>query len=151
MRISNGEKHGITYTNSWVTGKAITEENVEELASCARTRWKIENGHNNALKNRGYNLEHNFGHRKHHAGDLFFLLNPLAFQFHTILELSAEDCRKARSSVGRREETVKQLSGTGLEEAERLLERPGLYERRIGRLLRSGWKRKRKGTSGLAC
>jgi hypothetical protein len=103
MRISNEETHSVIYANSWVTDKAITEENVEVLASCARTRWKIENEHNNALKNRGYNLEHNFGHGKRHASELFFLLKLLAFQFHTILELSDEDYQKARSSVGRRD------------------------------------------------
>ena len=51
-----------------------------------RARWKIENEHHNVLKNRGYNLEHNFGHGNRHAADVFFLLNLLALQFHTILE-----------------------------------------------------------------
>jgi hypothetical protein len=60
--------------------------NVAYLAECGRARWKIENEHNNVLKNRGYNLEHNFGHGSNHAADIFFLLNLLAFQFHTILE-----------------------------------------------------------------
>jgi hypothetical protein len=55
------------------------------------------------LKNRGYKLEHNFGHGKRHAAELFFLLNLLAFQFHTILELGDEGYRKARASVGRRD------------------------------------------------
>jgi hypothetical protein len=35
--------------------------NVRLLAGYGRGRWKIENEHNNVLKNRGYNLEHNFG------------------------------------------------------------------------------------------
>jgi hypothetical protein len=55
------------------------------------------------LKNRGYNLEHNFGHGKKHAAKMFFLLNLLAFQFHTLLELGDEGYRKARASVGRRD------------------------------------------------
>jgi hypothetical protein len=75
-----------SYFNSWVTNKAITDMNVAYLAECGRTRWKIENEHNNVLKNRGYNLEHNFGHGSSHAADIFFLLNLLALQFHTILE-----------------------------------------------------------------
>jgi hypothetical protein len=74
------------YCNSWITNKAITDMNVAYLAECARTRWKIENEHHNVLKNRGYNLEHNFGHGSSHAADIFFLLNLLALQFHTILE-----------------------------------------------------------------
>jgi len=75
-----------SYRNSWVTNKAISDLNVAHLADCGRTRWKIENEHNNVLKNRGYNLEHNFGHGSSHAGDIFFLLNLLSLQFHTILE-----------------------------------------------------------------
>lgn len=75
-----------SYYNSWITNKPISEQNVRYLAECGRARWKIENEHNNVLKNRGYNLEHNFGHGNTHAADIFFLLNILAFQFHTILE-----------------------------------------------------------------
>jgi hypothetical protein len=75
-----------SYYNSWITNKAITDQNVAYLAECGRTRWKIENEHHNVLKNRGYNLEHNFGHGEKHAADVFFLLNLLALQFHTILE-----------------------------------------------------------------
>jgi hypothetical protein len=45
----------VVYRNSWITDKPVTEENVERMASCGQTRWKIENGHNNVLKNRGYN------------------------------------------------------------------------------------------------
>lgn len=75
-----------SFFNSWITNKAITDMNVAYLAECGRARWKIENEHNNVLKNRGYNLEHNFGHGKEHAADIFFLLNILALQFHTILE-----------------------------------------------------------------
>ena len=82
---SEGAKKA-SYFNSWVTNKPITKMNVEKLAECGRARWKIENEHNNVLKNRGYNLEHNFGHGKNHAADNFFLLNLLALQFHTILE-----------------------------------------------------------------
>ena len=47
---------------------------------------KPENEHHNVLKDRGYNLEHNFGHGESHAADTFFLLNLMALQFHTILE-----------------------------------------------------------------
>jgi hypothetical protein len=75
-----------SYRNSWITNKPINDMNVSYLAECGRARWKIENEHNNVLKNRGYNLEHNFGHGSSHAADIFFLLNILAFQFHTILE-----------------------------------------------------------------
>ena len=51
-----------------------------------RSRWKIENEHNNTLKTKGYNLEHNFGHGKENLSNLLITLNILAFLFHTILE-----------------------------------------------------------------
>ena len=103
MQIRNEKTGKVGYTNSWVTDKKITAEHVEMLASCARARWKIENEHNNVLKNRGYHLEHNFGHGKQYAGEIFLLLNLLAFQFHTVLELCDEEYGKARASVGRRD------------------------------------------------
>jgi hypothetical protein len=103
LQIINDNTGKVVYTNSWITDKEISAENVQLLASCARARWKIENEHNNVLKNRGYNLEHNFGHGKQHACEIFLLLNLLAFQFHTILELCDEEYGKARASVGRRD------------------------------------------------
>ena len=84
IRAEGAEKPG--YSNSWVTDKLITDNNAAYLAECGRARWKIENEHNNVLKNRGYNLEHNFGHGDSHAADIFFVLNLLSLQFHTILE-----------------------------------------------------------------
>jgi len=103
LQIINEKTGKAVYTNSWVTDKEISAENVELLASCGRARWKIENEHNNVLKNRGYNLEHNFGHGKQYACEMFLLLNLLAFQFHTILELCDENYQKARASCGRRD------------------------------------------------
>jgi hypothetical protein len=37
-------------------------------------QWKIENEHHAVLKNRGYNLEHNFGHGKEHAAQAAILI-----------------------------------------------------------------------------
>jgi hypothetical protein len=71
---------------------------------CGRARWKIENEHNNVLKNHGYNLEHNFGHGKTYASEMYCLLNLLAFQIHSLLDLSDEDYHTARASSGRRVE-----------------------------------------------
>ena len=111
LQIRNEKTGKAVYTNSWITDKEINAENVEHLALCARARWKIENEHNNVLKNRGYNLEHNFGHGKQHAAEIFLLLNLLAFQFHTILELCDEDYQKARGSVGRRDSFFHHMQG----------------------------------------
>ena len=90
-----------SYKSSRITNLRINDGNAEQIVECARTRRKIENGHNNVLKNRGYSLKHNFGHGKEHASEIFFLLNLPAFQFHTILECADENYRKpgARFSV----------------------------------------------------
>ncbi|MDR2054094.1 MAG: hypothetical protein LBP80_11835 [Treponema sp.] len=61
--------------NAWVTDKEIREGNVRQLAECGKARRKIENEHNNVLKNCGYNLEHNFGHGKRHACEIYAILN----------------------------------------------------------------------------
>jgi len=104
MEIENEEKKKITYKNSWITDKAVTEDNVMLITSCGRARWKIENEHNNVLKNHGYNLEHNFGHGEDHASEIFCLLNLLAFLYHGILGIADEEYQRARASVGRRTE-----------------------------------------------
>jgi hypothetical protein len=104
LEIENEGKGKTTYKNSWITNKTVTEENVKLLASCGRARWKIENEHNNVLKNHGYNLEHNFGHGEQYASEVFCILNLLAFMFHTILDLCDEQYKRLRESVGRRDE-----------------------------------------------
>jgi hypothetical protein len=77
---------------------------VSEIAKCGRSRWKIENEHNNVLKHRGYNLEHNFGHGDNHAAEVFCLLNLFSFLIHGLQDLADEDYKKARASFGRRDE-----------------------------------------------
>jgi hypothetical protein len=79
----------VVYRNSRVTDKPVTEENIGHMASCGRTRWKIENEHNNVLKNRGCNLRHNF--RVQEAACV------------TIPELGDGDFRDTRNYAGRRD------------------------------------------------
>jgi hypothetical protein len=109
LEIENGHKGKITYRNSWVTDKLVHEDNAALIVSCARARWKIENEHNNVLKNHGYNLEHNFGHGEEHAAEMFCLLNLLAFLWHGILWLADEIYRQARVIAGRRDEFFNEL------------------------------------------
>jgi len=109
LSIWNEKQNKRTFYNSWITNKTITNENVVLLACCGRARWKIENEHNNVLKNHGYNLEHNFGHGKTHASEMFCLLNLLAFQMHSILDINDEDYQKARTYAGRRDEFFNEL------------------------------------------
>jgi hypothetical protein len=104
LQIKNEKTENVLSTKSWVTNKPITEDNVEHLAACAKARWKIENEHNNVLKNHGYNLEHNFGHGKEFASQIYCLLNLLAFLIHAILAYTDETYCKIREREGRRTE-----------------------------------------------
>jgi hypothetical protein len=109
LSIWNKEKNKQTFYNTWITNKTITSDNVVLLASCGRARWKIENEHNNVLKNHGYNLEHNFGHGKSYASEMYCLLHLLAFQMHSLLDVNDEDYQKARAYAGRRDEFFNEL------------------------------------------
>lgn len=82
--LENGK---VIYKNSFATNHEITEENVNVIVMAGRARWKIENENNNVLKNKGYNLEHNFGHGKKNLSLLLLTLNLLAFLFHTVLNI----------------------------------------------------------------
>jgi hypothetical protein len=77
----------IVYKNAFATNFEISKNNVKQIVRDGRARWKVENENNNVLKNRGYNLEHNFGHGKKHLSSLLLTFNLLAFLFHTVLEL----------------------------------------------------------------
>ncbi|MDR1256494.1 MAG: hypothetical protein LBJ86_01960 [Spirochaetaceae bacterium] len=102
FEIYNKEKGAVTYKNSWITDIEISKGNAENMTACARARWKTGNEHNNVLKNRGYNLEHNFGHGKEHANEIFCPLNLVAFLVHGIRRLIDDDCRKACERASRK-------------------------------------------------
>jgi hypothetical protein len=103
MELWNEEKGKVTYKNAWVTDKEIREGNARLLAGCGRARWKTGNEHNNALKNRRYNLEHNFGHGKNHVCEIYVVLNLPGFLLHGLMPLLEEDYQKTWGSFGRRE------------------------------------------------
>ncbi len=75
-----------TYT--WVTNIKITKDNIHQLMQGGRTRWKIENETFNALKNMGYQFEHNFGHGKKNLSVIFMMLAMLAFLIDQVQEQS---------------------------------------------------------------
>lgn len=94
VRVSDGK---VLYHNSWVTRHHLDEQSVALVVSAGRGRWKTENENHNTLKTKGYNLEHNFGHGKHHLSSTLLTLNVLAFLFHTVLQLTDQcyqDIRK---------------------------------------------------------
>ena len=56
----------------FLTNRELTRDNVAAYIDAGRARWKVENEHNNTLKTKGYNLEHNFGHGKNNLSNLLF-------------------------------------------------------------------------------
>ncbi|MBQ6349725.1 MAG: ISNCY family transposase [Methanobrevibacter sp.] len=75
------------FYNSFITNFIISDQNVMDIIRDGRSRWAVENGNYNILKNHGYHGEHNFGHGNNHLASFLFSLNLLAFVFHTVLEL----------------------------------------------------------------
>ena len=92
-----------TARHVFVTNHELTRENVGAYVDAGRSRWKIENEHNNTLKTKGYNLEHNFGHGQENLANLLLTMNLLAFLFHTMLELYDPRYRLIRKTLPRRD------------------------------------------------
>ena len=94
LQVVDGKK--ITYHNDFVTSVEVNRDNVVELTTAGRSRWKIENETFNILKNQGYHLEHNFGHGQRGLTNTLVQLNLLAFAFHTACDLACELWQQAR-------------------------------------------------------
>jgi hypothetical protein len=97
---ANGE---MLYHNAFISDFEITEANVGLLVATGRARWKIENENNNVLKNRGYHLEHNFGHGQKHLSSLLAAMNILAFLYHAVLDFCDEKYRLIRAALPTRQ------------------------------------------------
>jgi len=91
------------YLNSWVTNYQLDDNKVIDIAQAGRSRWKTENEGHNILKNRGYHLEHNFGHGHQYLSATLLTLNLLAFFFHTILHLIDTRYQRLREHLGARQ------------------------------------------------
>ena len=96
---ANGE---VVYKSDFITSLPISKDNVVELVSCGRARWKIENESFNVLKNNGYHIEHNFGHGKKNLAMMFATMNLLAFAFHTVMDCCSAAWKEARKVQGTR-------------------------------------------------
>ena len=95
-------KGKVTYRSSFITNLTPSVNNISELASCARARWKIENETFNVLKNNGYHLEHNFGHGQITLSAMLVTFNLLAFAMHNACDAVESLWQKARIARGPR-------------------------------------------------
>ena len=100
------------YHNAFATCHEIDEQNVAEIVTAGRARWKVENEGNNILKTKGYHLEHNFGHGQNHLAELLFCLNLLAYLFHTSLDLVHITYQQVRSMLVTRQTFFNDIEGT---------------------------------------
>ena len=85
---------------SWVTNIRVSKTNVLRITKAGRARWKIENETFNALKNLGYNFEHNYGHGKKYLSTVFCLLMMLAFLIDQVQEISCALFQRCKKSIG---------------------------------------------------
>lgn len=104
-----GEDGRKIYQNSFITNHSLTRETVADIVAAGRARWKIENADINTLKTKGYNLEHNFGHGKHHLSETLATLNILAFLIHTLLDIYDRRYQVLRNVRGRRTRFFQEL------------------------------------------
>ena len=100
--ITHEQTGEILYQNAWVTNHTLTAQTVLWVVPAGRTRWKIENEHNNTLKTKGYHLEHNFGHGQQHLSNVLVSLNLLAFLVHTVQEITSPAYQCLRQALGAR-------------------------------------------------
>jgi hypothetical protein len=96
---------------SWVTDYSLYTSSAREIVRVARTRWKIENETFNALKNQGYEFEHNFGHGYLNLSSNFAHLMMLSFLVDQIQELACKTFQAALAgSYGKRSRLWKKVA-----------------------------------------
>lgn len=100
IRILQEKTGELLYHNSFATNFVLNAANVADIVRSGRARWKTENENHNTLKNRGYHLEHNFGHGHQYLSALFVSFNLLAFLLHTVLFLTERTAQQVRSALG---------------------------------------------------
>ena len=92
------DKKGKQTIFSWVTSLPINADNAYDIARAGRTRWKVENELFNVIKNKGYNLEHSYGHGQQFLCSTLAGLMLLAFLIDEIQELSCRLFQAARAA-----------------------------------------------------
>lgn len=74
-------------------------QQAKAIIAAGRSRWRVENEGFNVLKNRGYELEHNWGHGDNFCAMMLACLNLIALAFHTAADLLCAWWRAARTKL----------------------------------------------------
>lgn len=102
LTVTEEDTEEILYRNAFATDHPVNEETVRSVVAAGRSRWKVENEGYNVLKNRGYHLEHNYGHGEQHLAAVIVMLILLAFLCHTVLQLCDDTYQSLRAELGAR-------------------------------------------------
>ncbi len=89
------------YRNAFATDLEVGRDTVEDLARCARARWKVENNAFGILKD-SFNLEHNFGHGSDTLAGLLAMFNIISLLMQNACELRCEAWKAARAKLAAR-------------------------------------------------
>ena len=81
-----------------MTNLPLNAENAYEIARAGRTRWRVENELFNVIKNKGYNLEHSYGHGKQYLCSTLGGLMLLAFLIDEVQEMACRLFQAARNA-----------------------------------------------------
>ncbi len=92
---------GRRYHNAFATDLEVGRDTVEDLARCARARWKVENNAFGIL-NDSFNLEHNFGHGRDTLAGLLAMFNMISLLMQSACDLRCEDWKAARARLAAR-------------------------------------------------
>ena len=98
-----------TYSNTFLASLDVTAKNIEEVARCARARWKIGHECFNWIARHGQNLKHNFGHGKDALANLLATLNLLVFALQTALDCLQGQWQQCREYLQTRSKFVSKL------------------------------------------
>ena len=99
MTVNKEGKSVSTMIGMWCTDLSLTKENIIKWVMAAKSRWMIENECFNAVKNKGYCLEHNYGHGEKNLAFNFYLITFLAFTIQQIMELTDSAYKASRKAV----------------------------------------------------
>lgn len=99
LRITREATQELIYLNNFATSLNITTDNVTDIVTWGRCRWKTENENNNTLKTKGHHLEHNYGHGSNGLSCVLVSLILLSFFTHTIFSLFDKPYQAIRADL----------------------------------------------------
>ncbi len=92
---------GRRYRNAFATDLEVGRDTVEDLARCARARWKVENNAFGILED-SFNLERNFGHGRDALAGLLAIVNIISLLMQNACDLRCKAWKAARARLAAR-------------------------------------------------